>query len=57
MPYHIVKDGDKFCVEVKSGPSKGRRAGCHDTEEKAKRQMSALYANEVSDTIRRQGRR
>ena len=43
MPYHIEKKGSRFCV-VKDGS--GESVGCHDTDEEAKRQLGALYANE-----------
>lgn len=43
MPYKIVKKDDKWCVQKKDG---SKTVGCHNSEEKAKRQMSALYANE-----------
>lgn len=42
MPYKIVRDNEKFCVE-KVG---GKRMGCHDDEGAAKRQMAAIMANE-----------
>ena len=43
MPYEIRKMGAEFCV-MKQGTE--RKMGCHPTEEKAKRQMAALYASE-----------
>jgi hypothetical protein len=45
LPWHIAKKGAKFCV-IKD--SDGSSAGCHATQEKAKRQLRALYANEPS---------
>ncbi|HMM99862.1 MAG TPA: hypothetical protein PKC99_12690 [Anaerolineales bacterium] len=49
MPYMIKKDGEKFCIykENEDG-SPGEKIKCHDTEQDAKDQMAALYAN-VSD--------
>lgn len=43
MPWHVVKDGEKFCV-VKD--SDGKKAGCHATKDEANAQLRALYANE-----------
>jgi phage head maturation protease len=43
MPWSIVKRDDQFCV-VKDDD--GETEGCHDTREKAERQMKALYASE-----------
>lgn len=47
MPWEIRKssDGQEYCVHKKSD---GSKVACHDTEEEAKRHMSALYANEKS---------
>lgn len=47
MPYHIGEEGSHDCngfPVVKD--SDGTVMGCHTTEEKAKRQLAALYANE-----------
>ena len=43
MPWHIEKRDDEYCV-IKNDD--GKSAGCHPTEEKAKAQLAALYANE-----------
>ena len=43
MPYEIRRIDGEWCV-VKQDTD--RKIGCHPTEEKAKRQMAALYANE-----------
>lgn len=45
MPWGIRKSGDRWCVHKKTD---GSKVACHDTEEEAKRHMSALYANEKS---------
>ena len=45
-PWHIEKREDEWCV-IKNDD--GKSAGCHDSEDKAKAQMAALYANERSD--------
>lgn len=42
MPYHIEKRGNRFSVVA---DDTGNVAGTHDTEERAKRQLKALYAN------------
>ena len=49
MPYHIGQKGSSGCAGfpvVKD--SDGKVMGCHDTKEKAKKQLAALYANEPS---------
>lgn len=43
MPYEIQKQGKEFCVVKKGG---GKSFGCHPSEDKAKAQMRALYAQE-----------
>lgn len=43
MPWHIEKREDEWCV-IKDAD--GENEGCHPSEEKAKAQMSALYASE-----------
>lgn len=43
MPWHVEKRDGEFCV-IKD--SDGESEGCHETEEKAKAQMRALYATE-----------
>lgn len=43
MPYEVRRVGLQFCV-FKKGTD--QRMGCHPTQEKARRQLSALYANE-----------
>ena len=43
MPWHIEKRDDEFCVIKNDG---GESEGCHDSEEKAKAQLAALYASE-----------
>ena len=48
MPYHIGIKGSHGCKGfpvVKD--SDGKVMGCHETEAKAKAQLSALYINEV----------
>jgi phage head maturation protease len=46
VPWHIAKRGDEWCV-IKDDD--GESEGCHDSEEKAKRQMRALYASEETE--------
>jgi hypothetical protein len=47
MPYQVYKSGEKYCVHKKNPDgSKGKRIGCHDSENKDKRQMRAIYASE-----------
>ena len=50
MPYKVMKRGDQWCV-VKEDD--GKSMGCHDSDDKAQRQMAALHANEktVEKTI------
>jgi hypothetical protein len=43
MPYRIEKQGSKYCVVKQDG---GASMGCSDSEDEAKKHMSALYANE-----------
>ena len=43
MPWRIEKREGKFCV-IKEDD--GENEGCHDTEDKAKKQLAALYASE-----------
>lgn len=48
MPYHIGQKGSYGCSGfpvVKD--SDGTVMGCHETQEKAKAQLSALYINEL----------
>jgi hypothetical protein len=47
MPFIIKKTGEQYCVFTKGedGQPKGDAHGCHPTEEQAKKQLSALYAN------------
>ena len=48
MPYHIGKQGSYGCSGypvVKD--SDGKVMGCHETEADAKKQLSALYVNEL----------
>ena len=52
MPYHIGKKGSSGCSGypvIKD--SDGKVMGCHDTEEKAKKQLAALYANELKSRM------
>lgn len=42
MPYNIVEDGDRWCVEKDDG----ERMGCHDSRAAAEAQQRALYAAE-----------
>ena len=47
MPWKIEKQGDQFkVVEAEGGPNPGKVFGTHPSEAKAKKQLSALYANE-----------
>ena len=46
VPYHIVKQGNKWAVKKKDN---SKTFGTHGSKEKAKRQMAALYANESFD--------
>jgi phage head maturation protease len=51
MPWHIEHRGDEWCVvEGEDTESAGDTVNCHETEEKAKAQMRALYASEGSMT-------
>lgn len=43
MPWRIEKRGSQYCVVKKDD---GKKAGCHDSREKAKKQLAALYASE-----------
>ena len=43
MPYHIEKKDDQYQV-IKNDD--GKVMGKHDSEEKAKSQIAALYSNE-----------
>ena len=45
MPYKIAKRNGKFCVVKRDEPGSDP-IGCHASEQAAKRQMAALYANE-----------
>lgn len=45
MPWKIVKQDQKYCVIKTTDDSVEK---CHDSEEKAKKHMSALYASESS---------
>lgn len=51
MPYHVVKNGDRFCVEKKDG---SKSFGCHPTQAEADKQLAALYANEPKGAEARQ---
>lgn len=42
MPYKVVQDGEKWCVEKEGG----ERMGCHDSESEADAHMRAIYAEE-----------
>lgn len=47
MPYKIVKSGNENCVhKINPDGSMGQKMGCHVSEDSAKQQVSALYANE-----------
>ena len=49
MPYEIKPDGaGRFCVHKKG---EDRPIACHDSEQQAKDQMAALYANEVGKAM------
>jgi hypothetical protein len=47
VPWHIESRDGKFCV-IKD--SDGHNQGCHDSRDKAKKQMAALYAKEDTMT-------
>lgn len=49
MPYHVVKDGNQWCVEKADG---SKRFGCHDTKSGANDQMAAMYASEPKASMR-----
>jgi hypothetical protein len=49
MPYKIDQDGQKWCVVKDDGS--GKVMGCHESESDAKRQLSALYANEPAAEV------
>lgn len=52
MPYTIVKSGNRYCVHKKNDDgSAGKRIACHDSRDKAARQMRAIYANEGSKAL------
>src|SRR3990167_448917 len=44
MPYSIKMDSGKHCVVKKAD---GKKMGCHDSHDKAVKQMQALHANEA----------
>jgi HK97 family phage major capsid protein len=45
MPYMIQKENETYCVHKENADgTAGEKINCHDTEEKAKAQMRALYA-------------
>lgn len=47
MPWQVYKDGEQWCVhKLNDDGSKGEQVACHATEDMAKRQQAALYANE-----------
>ena len=46
MPWKIQKNGDQYCVHKENADGTvGERVKCHDSEDKAKAHMRALYAN------------
>lgn len=45
MPWEVKRRGSQFCVVVSEGPKKGKTTACHPTEEAARKQVKALYAN------------
>jgi hypothetical protein len=49
MPYKIDQDGQKWCVVKDDGS--GKVMGCHESPDEAKRQLSALYANEPAAEV------
>lgn len=51
MPGHVEKGGGDCAADKWAVIWGGQTAGCHDTEEKAKKQLAALYANEKGKTI------
>ena len=59
MPYHVT-DLRRDCPSAKPWAvvkdSDGTIMGCHETEEKALRQLAALNANEPRDAYRKAGR-
>lgn len=48
MPYMIKKVGDEYCVYKKNeeGQPEGETLGCHETKEKAQKQIAAIWASE-----------
>ena len=53
MPYHIGQKGSYGCQGfpvVKD--SDGTVMGCHQTQEDAKGQLAALYANELKNRVK-----
>jgi uncharacterized protein len=48
MPWKIIKQDNEWCVykHDDNGDAIGDSLGCHDTEDKAKKHLAALYANE-----------
>lgn len=46
MPWNVFQDDGRYCVhKLNDDGSKGEQVACHDTEEQARRQVEALYAN------------
>lgn len=47
MPWMIVEEDGRYCVHKKNADgSAGDTVACHETQDMAKRQLAALYANE-----------
>ena len=44
MPYHIEQNGRQWCV-IKTAT--GEKVACHDSEEKAQRQIRAINVSEA----------
>jgi hypothetical protein len=51
MPYTIIREGEQFCVHKREGERAGKRIACHDTREKAQRQIAALEASETKESL------
>lgn len=45
MPWHIQKNGDRFCVMTGSTKGQGTEVKCHPTQDAATAHLRALYAN------------
>lgn len=52
MPYHVAKQGARYCV-IKD--SDGKNMGCHDTRREAEAQIAAIHANEGAHAMSETG--